>query len=65
MKAQNQRVHIVYKIGRNGTGYGVVAVFESRKDAYAMVEKRSSCHEAHSHYIYEVISKEVKPANAA
>lgn len=39
MKAQNQRVHIVYKIGRNGTGYGVVAVFESRKDAYAMVEK--------------------------
>lgn len=59
------RVHIVYRIGRYGTDYGVVAVFESKKDADAMVKKKSSCHEAHSHYLYKVISKEVKPTNAA
>ncbi|NUW61560.1 hypothetical protein [Cronobacter muytjensii] len=61
----NMRVHIVYKIGRYGNGYGVVAVFDAKKDAVAMVEKKKSCHEAHSHYLYKVISKEVKPTNAA
>ncbi|EIZ2453371.1 hypothetical protein NLT11_003297 [Cronobacter sakazakii] len=62
---ENMRVHIVYRIGRYGNGYGVVAVFESKKDANAMVEKKTSCHEANSRYLYKVISKEVKSTNAA
>lgn len=55
------QVHIVCRTGRYGRiGFQeIVSVFEKKKDAAEYAKKKNSIHEAHSPYLYRVVTKMV------
>lgn len=57
------QVHIVCRTGRYGRidFQEIVSVFEKKKDATEYAKEKNSIHEAHSPYLYRVVTKKITP----
>ncbi|EBJ3538162.1 hypothetical protein DWQ72_11310 [Salmonella enterica] len=57
------QIHIVCRTGKYGRidFQEIVSVFEKKKDAAEYAKNKNSIHEAHSPYLYRVVTKKIIP----